>query len=221
MSKPFIVRDFRKKQFFMVDDAYLNGYAKYLGAHASCVYLSLCRHADKKQSAYPSEESIALEFDMSVRTVRSKIKILKRYNLIRTIRERTKKGTWEHNIYYLIDKSEWIKPEATVAHGQPEANNSRNQRQITAFNQRQEMPPKDTHIYEGNTYKETQKNLVDKITHWAYYEALNPPSFSEHVFSAIVTAAIQFNGEEKVRELYADQENAIAFITDLKYLKHE
>ena len=176
MAKPFKVRDFRKKQFFLMDDVYLNGYAKFLGAHASCVYFSLCRHADKEQSAFPSEELIAKEFDMSVRTVRSKIKVLREYNLIRTVRERSKNGTWQHNTYYLIDKSEWIKPsaniahgqpEATVAHGQPEATNDINQGQITAYIHRQQVPLKETHI-EGNPYKDTleykkQRKIVGKI----------------------------------------------------------
>jgi len=40
-NERFEVRDFRNKHFLMVDDAYLNGYAKKLDVYATAVYLSL------------------------------------------------------------------------------------------------------------------------------------------------------------------------------------
>ena len=135
--KPFKVRDFRNKSFFLVDDVYLNGFAKILGPHAACVYFSLCRHADKTQYAFPSEKLIAEEFNMSERTVRSKISLLKKRNIIEVVRERSQDGKWLRNTYILLDKSEWRKPEATPASG-PEATDD--------INQRQPLPLKDTHI---------------------------------------------------------------------------
>ena len=208
----------------MVDDAYLNGYAKHLGPAKSVVYLSLCRHVDKDQYAFPSEELIAKEFNISVRTVASAIALLKKWNLISIKREKDKKGKWLRNTYYLLDKSEWKKPDdneshksphATDAHGYPHANNDKNPHAKVHM---QPLHTKVTHL-EGNTYiKETQENLINKITYWAYYEAYGTPSVSENTFKAMVRAAINSFGEEAVRNLYADQENAIAFLTDIKYL---
>ena len=107
MNRPFKVRDFRNKQFFMVDDLYLNGYARLLGTTASMVYINLCRHADKGQTCFPTEETIAKEIGVKERTVMEKIKILKSWSLISTIKRRSKDGKWKHNVYTLFDKSMW------------------------------------------------------------------------------------------------------------------
>ena len=102
-EKTFEVRDLRHKEKFMVDDYYLNGYAKKVGVYATAVYLSLCRHADKKQKSFPSLNRIAEQHGISVRQVSRALNILEKQNII--CRERIgKKAT---NRYYLKDKSEW------------------------------------------------------------------------------------------------------------------
>lgn len=103
----FKVRDFRKKGFFTLDDAYLNGYARYFDPTTTAVYLSLCRHVDKEQKCFPSQELIAKEHGINPRTVRRKLKLLEIANIIRYKRIRSKSGKWLHNTYYLLDKSEW------------------------------------------------------------------------------------------------------------------
>jgi hypothetical protein len=55
----FLVRDLRNKQHFIVDDAYLNGYAKLCGPNATLVYLCHCRHADRHQESFPSVQLMA------------------------------------------------------------------------------------------------------------------------------------------------------------------
>jgi len=107
----FKVRDLRQKEKFVVDDIYLNGYAKLFGPTTSAIYISLCRHANKEQEAWPSEEKLAEEWNISARTSRRAIKDLKRGNLIDIERVRTGKGKWLNNVYILLDKSEWKKPE--------------------------------------------------------------------------------------------------------------
>lgn len=106
----FRVRDFRDKGFFMLDDVYLNGYAKYLGTTASMVYISLCRHADKEQKSFPSQELIGEELGINSRVVMRKIASLEDWNIISKKRTRNKEGKWIYNTYYLLDKSEWRKP---------------------------------------------------------------------------------------------------------------
>ena len=124
----------------MLDDAYLNGYARILGAYATVVYLSLCRHADKEQSCFASQKLIAQEHNIGERTVRDKMRILEEWNIIKTDRVRGGDGKWLNNTYFLVDKDEWKKPEATVAYGSPEATDCNNQRQP--------LPHKETHIKE-------------------------------------------------------------------------
>ena len=144
----FTVRDLRKKQFFMLDDIYLNGYARFLDAHTTVVYLSLCRHADKEQSCFASQKLIAQEHNIGERTVRDKIKLLEAWNIIRVERIRSDDGKWLNNTYFLVDKDEWKRPEATLACGQPEATD--------CSNQRQPLPHKETHT------KETHTSLIVK-----------------------------------------------------------
>jgi hypothetical protein len=123
MARNFVVRDLRNKQFFITDDVFLNGYARVIGPIASMVYISLCRHADKEQTAFPSQELIADEIGVGRRTVIDKVAVLQRHNLIEITRERTTDGKWLRNTSILLDKSQWKKePSATTAHGQPSAN---------------------------------------------------------------------------------------------------
>lgn len=113
----FEVRDLRKKQFFVVDDIYVNGFARLLGPFVTSTYLSICRHVDKGQSCFPSQKLIADEQGMSERTVVRAIKTLIDLNLIRMKRVRAKSGKWLHNRYFLVDKKHWLRPHAPESHG--------------------------------------------------------------------------------------------------------
>jgi len=110
MERIIKIRDLRRKQFFMVDDEFLNGYVKHLGLSATAVYLSLCRHASKDQVAFPSMKTIGAELNVCRETIRRKVKLLEKYHLIQIIRERDGKGRWRSNTYILLDKSEWKRP---------------------------------------------------------------------------------------------------------------
>lgn len=138
MSKEtFKVRDLRIKEKFWLDDVYLNGYARYLKPAATAVYMSLCRHADKEQSCFPAEETIAKEHGICEKTVRNKITLLKEWNIIKVERRRRKSGKWLCNTYFLLDKSEWRKPEVKITAGQTTGKKFQNQRQL--------LPTKDSH----------------------------------------------------------------------------
>lgn len=103
MEQQFEVRDLRKKDKFIVDDAFLNGYARFLGPNTISIYISLCRHADRKQKCYPSIERIATEIGVGRNSIINGIKRLEYWNIIQKIRE----GKKLTNRYYLIDKSQW------------------------------------------------------------------------------------------------------------------
>jgi uncharacterized phage protein (TIGR02220 family) len=102
-EEQFEIRDIRKKDQYVMDDAYYNGYAKICGPWASLVYLALCRHADiYRQTCFPSISRIAENLRISGRQVIRGLRILEDHNVIR--RERT---LGKSNKYWLIDKKHW------------------------------------------------------------------------------------------------------------------
>lgn len=151
------IRDKRNRGWFYVDNDYLNGFAKIVGPIGTSLYLALCRHADAEQKCFPSQELLAEELGISERTVRKYIKTLQDHKIIYVERDKNKDGQWERNLYYLLDKSEWVKPEESGASGvgqrnlmsKPEANDDKNQRH--------EVPTKDT------KYKNTKKKNTNKL----------------------------------------------------------
>lgn len=107
----FKIRDLRKKEQYKIDDEYLNNYAKLVKPTATAVYNSLSRHAGfHTQESFPSEKLIAEEHGIEVRSVRRAIKKLKEYNIIKVKQVKNKKGNWLNNVYFLLDKTEWVKP---------------------------------------------------------------------------------------------------------------
>lgn len=114
------IRDKRNKEWFIVDNIYLNGYARIFGPIGSSVYLSLCRHADNEtQKCFPSMELIAEEIAISRQTVGKYISLLEGHGLISVQKNISKKDKKrENNIYTLLDKSNWRKePCKTDVHG--------------------------------------------------------------------------------------------------------
>lgn len=167
MEKTFKVRDLRKKEQFIIDDSYLNGYAKIFGPSGTAVYLSLCRRANKDQFCFPSEKTIAEDHNITDRTVRTYIKRLVEARILRIERERSESGKWRHNVYYLLDKSEWKTPEEIISFGrqrksktQPAENND--------ASHRKQIPPKESHSKDAHD-KETHTALPDFERFWNEY----------------------------------------------------
>jgi len=173
IKETFKVRDLRIKEKFFLDDAYVNGWAKYLKPSALAVYVPLCRHADKEQSAFPNQKTIAKEHGICVRTVKSKIKLLQSWNIIRLEKVRSKRGKWLNNTYYLLDKSQWKKPSANFAPGLP-----RGKKQP---NQGQPLPPKDSHLKVTHIKREInkEKNLVPFNGKYPSLTSLGEAEFQE------------------------------------------
>mgnify|MGYP001233087261 FL=1 len=101
------VRDLRVKEKFVVDDLYLNGYAKRCGIFATGVYNVICRHADREQTAFPGIDLIAKKLNISRPSVIKGITNLQDYNIIKVIKKKDKKGRQKVNLYILLDKSVW------------------------------------------------------------------------------------------------------------------
>ena len=146
------VRDLRKKHFFMVDDEYLNGYAKHCGWKATLVYMALCRHADKHQTCFPSKKLLSTKLLISERSIYTAIKTLQEWNIIEVTEQgRKEDGSFRNKIYRLKDKSVWGKiPQATGADGtgkhSPQATDD--------THRRHHVPNKETHS-KGTHNKET------------------------------------------------------------------
>lgn len=119
-NKDILVRDIRNKQHFIIDDEYLNGYAKLCGINATGVYLCLCRHADfHTQEAYPSIQTMADKLGVSVASVKRGVEKLIEWGIISKKRTRHPvNNKWVNNSYLLLDKSQWKqKPQLTQSHG--------------------------------------------------------------------------------------------------------
>lgn len=148
----------------MVDDAYLNGYARLCGWKATLVYLSLCRHAAKDQSCFPGIKLMAEELSVSPDTIMDGVKALQQWNLVSVTKENRKNGTWKSNSYVLIDKSEWKSRPSVGSHT---ANSQRdyvaNSKQPDGYqpvDQPVNNDTKDTQI-EGNTDKVAETSSAE------------------------------------------------------------
>ncbi len=73
-------------------------------------------------------------------------------------------------------------------------------------------------IENNNNTDEKFKKEIDKITTWAYKRAKANPSCNEDSFRRIVSEAIQQVGYEKIHAVYAEEDNAISFLTKIKRL---
>jgi len=93
-----------------MDDDYVDNQAKYLDPHATVVYLSLCRHAGREQSSFPSQATIAEQHGIGRRTVIEKLKLLEKCRMIAKKKVRETNGKWKRNVYFLLDKAEWKLP---------------------------------------------------------------------------------------------------------------
>lgn len=102
-QEKFEIRDLREKNKFVVDDKFLNGYARFLGIYTVGVYNSLCRHADKLQKCWPSIKKMAQELDISRNKVIDSIKYLEFWQIIKKQRV----GKHATNRYLLLDKKQW------------------------------------------------------------------------------------------------------------------
>lgn len=116
------IRDSRDKDWFWLDNEYLNGYAKHLGIACTVVYLSLCRHSNNKtQTCYPSMKLIAEENGISTRTVVRATAKLQEWGIIDIQKEKKSDGTQANNVYTLTSKKTWKpKPSDTESHGKKE-----------------------------------------------------------------------------------------------------
>jgi hypothetical protein len=101
----FEIRDNRGNKRYFIDDVFDDEYARVVGPYAYAIYASLCKHANKKQKAWPGVDALAERLGMGRKSVFAALEILEFLKIIR--RERVgKKCT---NRYTLLDRSKWLK----------------------------------------------------------------------------------------------------------------
>lgn len=213
MCRKIEVRDFREKAFFMVDDAYLNGYARVCGLSATGVYLSLCRHANKDQKAWPSIRRIASELAITSRTVITAIKRLEKQGIIVVERKKGKDGRREVNVYILQDKRLWIKPPSeAVSPGEPGESPGENNDikpgeagATEGYTLMKDTQQKDTHLQRSDA-KSVADDGTGKIINSLIelFKPVNPSwirLFSNKTQRTCLSRLIAQHGEENLRRL--------------------
>lgn len=97
-------------RFFMIDNDFIDKYAKFVKSAGTDVYIALKRHCNNNtKEAFPGLEHLALEMGMSIFKVKMGVKALECFNIITVERERGM-----HNIYTLKNKKFWKKvPKST------------------------------------------------------------------------------------------------------------
>lgn len=110
----FEVRERRPRGWFWIDNQFMDKWAEKIGPNAILAYICICRHSDKDQKSYPSQERMASQCKIVRRSIIRAIKILEDCNIIEveTVRE---KGRFSRNIYHLNDICFWKEPVATTA----------------------------------------------------------------------------------------------------------
>ncbi len=109
-EKKYEIRDMRERGKFLVDDVFIDVYAKILGTNTFGVYCSLCRHSDRNQRSFPMQSTVAKELRLSRKSINEAIGLLEYFNIIKKIRV----GKGCANIYDLQDKKVWRKDWAVI-----------------------------------------------------------------------------------------------------------
>jgi hypothetical protein len=101
--KKMEIRD-ERGHFTMVNDAFIDDYARHVGIYAAMIYVVMCRHANISRDCWPSGDLIGDKLGISPSSVKRGISTLESYKIIIVNRTR---GC--HNVYRLLDKSKWKK----------------------------------------------------------------------------------------------------------------
>lgn len=101
--------DKKRENFFIIDNDFVELYAKHLGVYCTAVYTSLNKHADNKTGrCWPSMETIAQQHHIERHTVSRALVELEKWNIIKTERAIDRKNKKrKNNVYTLLKKELW------------------------------------------------------------------------------------------------------------------
>lgn len=142
---------------YMIDNDYVDKMARICGWKGTIVYISLCRHANKERSCYPSIDLMAEQHGVSRPTIIKGVKILEEKGLItKTQKFRGKNGRWKRNTYILADKFAWEydRDNDIDLDTDNQVNESKEPDKSDLLNQVNKIDTKETNN-KGNKYKKT------------------------------------------------------------------
>lgn len=227
------IRDNRSKEWFWLDNKYLNGYAKILGINCTVVYLSLCRHADNQtQTCFPSMKLIAEENAISERSVIRATKILEEWRIIKIVKNKKKDGTQANNIYTLTSKNVWkSKPSDSQSPSKPSdsddisrvthSHNNKtqvNKTHISETSSQEIINKKNKNKKMKNTFKYNEQQHTDRFDDVIDYETGEPIKAKEPSRQKAINYIKDYHREKcekllKVTPIYGSRENI--FIANL------
>lgn len=113
----FEIRDKREKDWFWVNNEFVDLYGQKIGSNAVAVYFVLCRHANNDtQQCFPSMETIGRKAGIKNRkTISKAIHVLKEYGVIEVEQAIGSDGKRLNNIYHLTNPRSWKTIEGFVA----------------------------------------------------------------------------------------------------------
>jgi hypothetical protein len=200
-EKPIEIRDFRGGEWFWIHSHIWRD--KNLSKSDKLVYGTLASYANLDQTSFPSVSRIAKDTDISERQVYFSIKSLEKQKYIVIERKLGKP-----NYYTLISRTpETIAPLKKMGWGgekngvgTPEKNGVLTISSLTI----------------SNNNKGKNDDLINKITLWAYTRSRVVPSISQDKFRESVARAIEKHGIDAVYKHYAEEDNAIQFLVNIK-----
>lgn len=84
--------------------------------------------------------------------------------MIEITKKRSQEGKWLNNTYWLLDKTEWIKPKEVVSDGQSIGNKTQNHRKLTT--EPEETDNSLTIPIKKNTNKKNTNNRISGNFHY-------------------------------------------------------
>ena len=108
----------KRKNFFMVDNAFIDRY-DFLSTTTKMVYIVLCRYRNSETGICQySEDFLSSKASVTRETFSRHLKILRKYNIIKTTKSYAGYGKFRKNIYHFTNPSFWQKPCDIKSHGQ-------------------------------------------------------------------------------------------------------
>jgi biotin operon repressor len=103
------IRDQREKEWYWMNNEFVDDFGEILGVHVVAVYSVLCRHSNNEtQKCFPSMETIGRKAGIKSRkTVSAAIQTLEDYGIIEVEKASAADGKRLNNIYHLKKPSAW------------------------------------------------------------------------------------------------------------------
>ena len=166
---------------FINNQLFRGGWARVLGPYTVSVYTAIAMHANDKQKAWPSYQTIAKQTGMSRRNAIRGVQTLAKYRIIRVEDRHDSDGHQETNMFTLLAPSAWICPD------------------LAAQDSLCESPPPVTHSHPNKTQfkqKTTNKTHGNK-------KAGNVPDIPMSPYADVVVALLTEIGVvgSKLREI--------------------